>query len=206
MFKKTVVILSFVLLILIGLYFNWSKFSEFFGNQNATNSVIVKAVETTYDTIPYYDSIPVPVPIAQKPIPRDSLIDTAKVFDDYFTEKLFSFVSSDSLFSKKISFTVKKNSVFDYTEMVSVVSKTVKETNTIYQYPAITLGLGGKIGYSAVHKSPTAELLGLFAKDNHAIELGYEFVNKEVTAGYIYLFPIIKKSNGKYKLFKKLEQ
>ena len=205
MFKKTVVILFFIVLILFGLYFNWSKFNEFFGNQNATPGMKVKSVETTYDTIQYYVAIPEPEPVEQKAIPKDSIIDTTKVIDDYFTEKKYSFISADSLFSKNISFTVKKNSLFDYTEMVSVVSKTIKETNTIYQYPAITLGLGGRIGYSAVYKSPTVELLGLFAKNNHAIELGYEFVNKEVSAGYIFLFPIIKQ-NDKYKLFKKLEQ
>lgn len=205
MFNKTVVILTFVVVILIGLYLNWCKFHEFFGNQNSSPGMKVKSIEIIYDTIPYYVNIPAPVPVEQNAIQKDSIIDTTKVIDDYFTEKKFSFISSDSLFSKNISFTVKKNSLFDYTELFSVVSKTIKETNTIYQYPAITLGLGGRIGYSAVYNSPSVELLGLFAKDNHAIELGYEFVNKEVSAGYIFLFPIIKQ-NDKYKLFKKLEQ
>ena len=204
MYKKLIVIFSFIVIILIGFYINWSKFYEFFGRKGNTG-VIVKSVETTYDTISYFDTIPVPVPVSEKPIQRDSIIDSTKVFDDYFTEKKYSFISADSLFSKNISFTVKKNSLFDYSEMVSVVSKTTTITKDIYHYPAYTLGLGGKIGYSAVYKSPTVDLLGLFSNSNHAFLLGYEFVNKEVSAGYIFLFPIIK-SNGKYKLFKKLEQ
>ena len=124
--------------------------------------------------------------------------------NDYFSEKLYSFISADSLFAKNISFKVKKNSVYDYKELFSVISKITTITNDIYHYPAFTIGLGGELGYSRVFKAPTLELGAILTLKNSSFKFGYEFLHKEVKAGYYYNFSY-QNSNGKYKIFKKLE-
>jgi hypothetical protein len=202
MFKKVVVVLGLILAILIVLFFNWKKFSEHFPLRNP--GIIVRSVEITYDTIHYYDTIPVPVPVSEQPIPKDSFIDTTKVIDDYFTEKKYSFISADSLFSSNISFTVKKNSLFDYSELFSVVSKTITETKDIYHYPALIIGIGGEFGYSRVYNAPTLELGAILTLNKSSFKFGYEFLHQEVKAGYFYNFYYIKQ-NGKLKLLKELE-
>lgn len=211
MFKKVVVILSLILAILLALFFSFNKIVSFFSKKETTTpkpgmvvSKVVTTTKTTFDTIPYYDTIPVPTPVAVVEIPRDSIIDTSNVFNDYYTEKLYSFISSDSVLSSNISFKVRKNAAYDYTELFSVVSKTTTITNDIYHYPAFTFGLGGEIGYSIAFKAPTLELGAILTLKNSSFKFGYEFLHKEVKAGYFYNFSF-QKSNGKYKLFKKLE-
>ena len=211
MFKKVVVILSLILAILLALFFSFNKVVSFFSKKETTTSKpgmvvsnVVTTTKTTYDTIPYYDTIPVPTPVAVVEIPRDSSIDTSNVFSDYYTEKLYSFISSDSVLTKNISFKVRKNAAYDYTELFSVVSKTTTITNDIYHYPAFTIALGGEIGYSAIFKTPTIELGSIFIINNSSFKIGYEFIHQEAKVGYFFNFPI-QKLNGKYKLFKKLE-
>ena len=204
MFKKVVIILCLILAILGGLFFTLKKFAEYFQQNNPQPGMVVTTTTVTYDTVPFYNLIPVPVPVDQQPIAKDSTIDTSLVIEDYYTERTYSFDSSDSLFTKKISFKVKKNAVFDYSELFSVVSKTTMITNDIYHYPAFTIGLGGEIGYSRAFNSPTFELGSMLTINNSTFKLGYEFLHKEIKAGYFYNFSF-QKSNGKYKLLQKLE-
>lgn len=198
MYKKVLVILCLIIVILLGLYLNWAKFAKHFQVSNPERTI--KSIEITYDTIPYYDTIPVPVPVSIIPVQKDSIIDTNNVMNDYFSEKLYSFISADSLFAKNISFKVKKNSVYDYKELFSVVSKTTTITNDIYHYPAFTIGLGGELGYSRVFKAPTLELGAILTLKNSSFKFGYEFLHQEVKAGYFYNFSIYK-NNDKFKIF-----
>ncbi len=211
MFKKVVVILSLILAIFLAFLFSYNRIVSLFSKKKNTTSKpgmvvsnVITTQKTTFDTIPYYDTIPVPTPVAVVEIPRDSIIDTSNVFNDYYTEKLYSFISSDSVLTKNISFKVRKNAAYDYTELFSVVSKTTTITNDIYHYPAFTFGLGGEIGYSIAFKAPTLELGAILTLKNSSFKFGYEFLHKEVKTGYYYNFSY-QNSNGKYKLFKKLE-
>jgi hypothetical protein len=85
-----------------------------------------------------------------------------------------------------------------------VVSKTTTITNDIYHYPAFTIALGGEIGYSKYFKTPTIELGSIITIKNSSFKIGYEFIHQEAKAGYFYNFSF-HRSNGKYKLFQKLE-
>ncbi|MDL2312429.1 hypothetical protein LJC68_06090 [Bacteroidales bacterium OttesenSCG-928-B11] len=152
------------------------------------NEVGTKSVRTVVriDTVKIRDTVyhPVPYKVVETPIPAE--IDTAKIIEDYFTEKHYSIAYSDSLIEGTTQIKLLENRV-----EVALLDYQILQKHTITNIEKVRdnrfgIHVGGSLNYHIPDKRFGLEVNASFQIKSHQILLGYDIVNQSPRLGWSY--------------------
>ena len=145
----------------------------------------VKTVVTVrIDTLRVRDTITVPQPYLVRAIKRDTVIDTLKVIEDYFTEKRYELPYRDSNLSLTADVRVQKNSIEFAAINYELYRKTITIENTITHFERFSLLLGGGVGYNFAAQKPGLLVSGGIGIKKSQLSINYDFINTDLNILY----------------------
>jgi hypothetical protein len=152
--------------------------------------VISTVTEIRIDTLKYTDTLMYPVPIeVLKPV-YDTIIDTLKVVEDYYSGKIYEYNYKDTNLSIKSNIIIHKNTLVSLFQEYEIYRKTITTTNTIQviKPPKFALSIGADVG-AIMDSSRLRALFFISASIQNGFnqyEVGYDPFNRAVKVGYKY--------------------
>ena len=186
---KNYIIITLVLLCLTGLctLFVYLYIKE---RNKPPYEVISTVTEIRIDTLKYTDTLMYPVPIeVLKPV-YDTIIDTLKVVEDYYSGKIYEYNYKDTNLSIKSNIIIHKNTLVSLFQEYEIYRKTITTTNTIQviKPPKFALSIGADVG-AIMDSSRLRALFFISASIQNGFnqyEVGYDPFNRAVKVGYKY--------------------
>lgn len=186
---KNYIIITLILLVLAGLctLFGYLYFKE---RNKPPYTIISTVTETRIDTLKYTDTLMYPYPIEiLKPV-YDTIIDTIRVVEDYYTGKIYEYNYKDTNLSIKSNIIIHKNTLVSLFQDYEIYRKTITTTNTIevVKPPKFTLSIGADVG-ALIDSSRLKALFFITASIQNGFNqysVGYDPFNRSVKAGYKY--------------------
>ena len=186
---KNYIIISLILLVLAGLctifIYEYIKLKN-----KPPYEVISTVTEIEYDTIRKTDTLMYPVPIEViKPV-YDTIIDTLRVVEDYYSGKIYEYNYKDTNLSIKSNIIIHKNTLVSLFQEYEIYRKTITTTNTIQvvKPPKFALSVGADVG-AIIDSARLRALFFISASIQNGFnqyEVGYDPFNRAVKVGYKY--------------------